>query len=167
MAPTTTAAPLAPGSIIDTESTYTIQSGDFPSTVATKFKVDLDELLALNEFDLVGQQVPDWPLPGTMIKIPAGATVPGASTPATSAPGSDGEDAAGGGGATATTTATATTVDTCAPSKYEIVAGDTPLGVARKFDTTVEELDAANAETAGYGGFIVGIEINIPAKSDC
>ena len=46
---------------------------------------------------------------------------------------------------------------------YTIEAGDTTrLKVAEKFDVTVEALDAANAGTAGYGGFYPGLKIVIP-----
>jgi hypothetical protein len=40
--------------------------------------------------------------------------------------------------------------------------GDNPSVVARKLDTTVDKLDAVNADTAGYGGFILGLTINVP-----
>lgn len=156
--PTTIAAPI-PGSIIDTESTYTIVSGDYPSTVATRFAVSLDDLLAANNLTLTGGQVPEWPLPGTVIKIPAGAKVPG-EPPATTT--------LAGDTATATTTVTATTVASCTGGTYVIQEGDAPSLVARKFDTTVDELSTVNAETPGYSGFIVGITIKIPDKTiDC
>lgn len=174
--PPTTTAPLQPGQIIETESTYTIVAGDFPANVAARFKVDLLEMLELNGFELVGQQVPDWPQPGTEIKIPAGATVPGApATDTSSGTGADDtptDDTATDGSATGATTgstaaATPTTVDICAASEYEIQPGDTPSGVAAKFDTTVEELAAANAQTPSYDAFIAGFTIVIPPKTDC
>jgi hypothetical protein len=39
--------------------------------------------------------------------------------------------------------------------------------VAKKFDTTVQELDAINADTPGYSAFYVGLVIKIPAKTAC
>jgi hypothetical protein len=39
--------------------------------------------------------------------------------------------------------------------------------VANKFDVTVEALRAANSGTDDYSVFYVGLEIVIPAKSDC
>ena len=158
--PPTSTLPPQPGDTIPTESTYTIVSGDFPSTVASKFKVTLEDLLALNGFELVGQQVPLWPQPGTVIKIPAGATVPNEDgTPGTEVASSD-----GGGD---TTVAPVTTVDVCAASEYEIQAGDAPSTVAAKFDTTIDALAAANADNPNYAAFIVGFKITIPAKTDC
>ena len=47
------------------------------------------------------------------------------------------------------------------------VEGDYLGKVASKFDVTVGALDAANASTPGYSSFYVGLEIVIPAKSDC
>jgi len=165
IATTTTVVVLAPGTIIPSESTYTIQSGDYPSTVATKFKVDLQALLDLNGFELKNNQVPAWPLPGSVIKIPAGATVPGESTSTDVPTGTDGTN--GTGGAAPTTAAVPTTVDVCAESSYVIVAGDVPSTVAAKFDTTVDALAAANVNTKGYDNFVVGITIKIPAKTNC
>jgi LysM repeat protein len=165
--PPTTIGPLTPGDKIPTESTYTIVSGDYPSTVATKFQVDLDELISINGWTLKDGKVPEWPGVGKVIKIPADATVPEADgTPVTTpAGGTDGTD----GVATATTgEPPPTTVDTCAPTEYKIVAGDVPLTVAKKFDTTVAALDEINSGTPGYGAFQVGITIKIPGKTtDC
>ncbi len=48
---------------------------------------------------------------------------------------------------------------------YTLVEGDFPGLVAEKFHVTVEALDAANDDVAGYGGFIVGTVINIPVAS--
>ena len=51
----------------------------------------------------------------------------------------------------------------CVPGKYTIQESDTArVRVARKFDVTVEALDAANANTPGYGAFFAGLEIIIP-----
>ena len=157
---TTTVVVLAPGTVIPTESTYTIKSGDYPSTVASKFKVDLQALLDLNGFELKNNQVAAWPLPGIAIKIPAGATVPNENgTPGTDVPTVTDD--------TATTVAVPTTVDVCGESEYVIVGGDVPSTVAAKFDTTVDALAAANANTKGYDNFVVGITIKIPAKTNC
>jgi len=165
--PPTTSLPPQPGDTIPAESTYTIQSGDFPSTVASKFKVDLQALLDLNGLELNDQNmVPDWPQPGQVIKIPAGATVPNEDgTPGTDVATADTGDTGDTGGAT--TEAPVTTIDVCAESEYKIQEGDTPSGVAAKFDTTVDALAAANADTQYYEQFIAGITIKIPPKTDC
>jgi hypothetical protein len=39
--------------------------------------------------------------------------------------------------------------------------------VAKKLDTTVEALDAANVNTKGYSGFFPGLKIKTPPKADC
>lgn len=168
---TTTTIVLLPGTQIPTESTYTIVSGDYPSTVAAKFEVDLTALLDLNGWELKGNNVPDWPLPGVVIKIPAGAVVPNedgsAGTPTTVGETDDTAGTEGTGTGANTTQAPVTTVDTCAASEYEIQAGDVPSAVATKFDTTVDALAAANVNTPHYDAFIAGFTIIIPAKTDC
>ncbi len=69
---------LAPGSILTSEAEYVIQVGDYPATVATKWAIALEDLLALNGWTLTDDGiVPEWPGVGATIRIPAGATVPG------------------------------------------------------------------------------------------
>ena len=41
-------------------------------------------------------------------------------------------------------------------------AGDTKGRVAARLNTTVAELDAANADTPHYAGFVIGIDIIVP-----
>ena len=48
------------------------------------------------------------------------------------------------------------------PETYEIQPGDIPANVAREHGVSVTELNAANANTPNYRGFVVGIEIKIP-----
>ena len=48
-----------------------------------------------------------------------------------------------------------------------IQKGDIPINVAKKFDLTVDQLNAANAATKGYKAFPVGIKIIIPKGSNC
>lgn len=165
--PITSAEPL-PGSILEFESTYVIQEGDYPSTIATKFKVVFQEFLDLNGWTLdETQNVPEWPGVGATIKIPAGATVPGEPAPGADT-GTDDATASESESTTGTTEAPTTTVNVCTDGTYTIVEGDTPSGVAKKLDVTVDQLAAANADTKGYGSFYVGLEIKVPAKTqDC
>ena len=169
VAPVTTAVD-APGSKLSYETTYAIQAGDLPSTIATKWNVAFADLMTLNGWVLVGEgnsaYVENFPPIGTEIKIPAGATVPGEpvdpSPPTTLAPG---ETAPATTAATTTTKAPATTTteaegESC--GTYVIVDGDFPNTVATNFDTTVAKLNAVNANTNGYGAFYVGLEIKIP-----
>ncbi len=69
---------------------------------------------------------------------------------------------------TETTTTIAGGQPTCAPGEYTILAEDTSRSkVAKKLDTTVEALDAANAGTPGYSSFYPGLKIKTPPKADC
>jgi LysM repeat protein len=154
--PQTTAAD-APGAVTQFETDYVIVAGDLPSTIANTWKIPLQALLDANGWTLEGQFVPAFPPPGTTIKIPAGATVPGVPVDtATTVP--------AGGTATTAAPATATTVaagDSC--GTYTVTKDDTSrIAVANKFDTTVAKLDAANADTRGYSSFYPGLVIKLP-----
>jgi len=149
-----------PGTKIELESTYVIQAGDYPSTVAQKFKVAFADLMALNQWTLADNGiVPEWPGVGGTIKIPAGATVPdssGAATPSngTTAPAAE------------STAAPVTTEKICtSDTPYTITNGDAPANVAARFKTTVNKLNQANGGTKGYANFVVGTVIKIPI--DC
>ncbi len=158
---TTTVAGLSnPGLVHPEEGSYVVAAGDYPSTIAKKFKVVFADLLAINGWTLVGQQVPEFPTPGTTIRIPPNWTEPGTAT-----------DTTGGSGSsppTNTTTTLAGGGSTCAPGEYTILAEDTTrLKVAKKLDTTVDALDAANASTPGYSSFYPGLKIKTPPKANC
>ena len=68
---------------------------------------------------------------------------------------------------TETTTTIAGGQSACAPGEYTIVAGDYPAKVAKKLDTTVDALNAANVNTPGYASFYVGLKIKTPPKANC
>jgi LysM repeat protein len=166
---TTTTLPgadVAAGTVHPEEGTYTLTDADvYPSKVASKFKVVLAELLAINGLSLdANQQVPGWPGAGGVIKLPPGWSTPGAAAVTT-------DTSATAGGATNPPSKTTTTIkggqSTCAPGEYTIVAGDVPSKVANKLNTTVAELDAANAGTKGYKSFYVGLKIKTPPKASC
>jgi LysM repeat protein len=165
--PPTTTTPPEPGSILDTEATYEIVSGDYPYVVADRFAVDFDAFVALNGWTIEDGEVPEWPQPGTIIRIPAGATIPDGPSvlvPVTTLPtDSDSSAPAGSDSVPGTSTETATTVDNgIGCGTYTIVEGDYLGRVATKLGTTVEELDDANDDTDGYGAFYVGLKINVP-----
>jgi LysM repeat protein len=67
------------------EGKYVIAARDYPSTIAKKFKVRLEDLLAINGWTLAGNQVPEFPVPGTTIRIPPGWTDPGKGSDSTTA----------------------------------------------------------------------------------
>jgi len=153
-----TSGEVAPGTQIEGESTYIVQEGDYPSTVAQKFKVPFAEFMALNEFVLdANNQLPSWQV-GMTVRIPAGATVPqvaGEPTPVTTPGSTD-----------APTTAAVTTEALCfAEETYTIKNGDAPALVAARFNTTINKLNQANGGTPGFAGFVVGTVIKIPV--DC
>ncbi len=49
---------------------------------------------------------------------------------------------------------------------YTIEDGDIPALVAESLDVTVDQLNEANANTAGYSGFVVGVEILVPCGDE-
>ncbi len=181
-ATTTTTTPPAPGESIAGQTTYVIVAGDYPSTIARKFKISMQDLLTLNGWTLVGDQVTNFPAVGTEIKIPAGATQPdtNTTTPSSAAAGASTTTTAAGTSKSTTTTAassksTSTTVAStptnsagpCVEGTYTIQKGDIPINVAKNFDLTVDQLNAANANTKGYKAFPIGLKIIIPKGSNC
>ncbi len=166
--PPSTTLPPEPGSILTSEATYVIVEGDYPFQVADRFGVDFEEFIALNGWTIEDGQVPDWPIPGTVIRIPAGAKVPGgnpvlvpvATTTTTTDPLAS---IPPGSSVTTVETESATTVnDGVGCGTYKVVEGDYPLLVATRLDTTVEKLAVANEDTSGYAAFYVGLVINVP-----
>jgi len=153
-----------PGAVHPEEGVYVIATGDLPSRIANKYKVKFQDLLAINGWTLVGTgssaQVPEFPAVGATIKIPPGWTEPGAVTDTT---------VSGTGDTTpnATTTTVAGGQSTCASGEYTIVAGDYLGKVATKLNTTVDALNAANANTQGYSAFYPGLKIKTPPKTNC
>jgi hypothetical protein len=164
--PPVTTAPDAPGSVLQFESTYIIEDGDYPSTVATKWKVKFPDLMTLNGWTLdANNNVPEWPGVGQTIRIPAGATVPGEPAPSTQTTpaGSQPTSATTAAPPTPTTTTTIANASTGCDGSYTIDVSDTSRKkVADKFDLTVAALDAANASTKGYSSFYAGLVIVIP-----
>ena len=152
------------GARVEGTQEYTVQAGDYPFLLVERFDITLEDLVAVNDWASADQ----FPGPGAVILIPPGARS------VTSDSGDSEGDAAGEEAAPAADAdeGAVETIpdagDNCAPGSYTIEAGDTTrIGVAEKFDVTVEALDAANAGTSGYGAFFPGLEIVIPAKDDC
>ena len=156
--PTDTLAADDPEAIVEGTQEYTVQSGDAPYVLVTRFGVTLEDLLGVNEWTDPSQ----FPFPGTVILIPPG----GKSVTAVTATSDSGTATA-----TDTEAAPAETIpdagDNCSQGTYTLVDGDYPGKVASKFDVTVDALNAANVNTSGYSAFYVGLEIAIPAKADC
>jgi LysM repeat protein len=169
--PPTTTLPPEPGSVLTSEATYVVVAGDYPFQVAARFGVDFEEFVALNGWTIVDGVVPEWPIPGTPIRIPVGAVVPGGpsvleplpTTTTTTDPLAPVTDDSAPDAGTDPETATATTVDNgVGCGTYTVMEGDYPVLVATKLNTTVEKLATANDDTAGYGAFYVGLKINVP-----
>jgi LysM repeat protein len=139
--PTSSTLPGVPGSRTDTVTEYTLIAGDNPTKVAAFYDITLDQLNAAN----VGTSGYSIFFVGMKIKIPAGAKIPDVGE----APGE-----------------TIPPIEPCIAGEYTLLAGDFPGIVADKFDVTVKALNAANEDTNGYGGFIVGTKINIPCAEE-
>ena len=153
----------APGTVHPEQGSYVIVAGDYPATIAKKYKVKLNDLIAINGWTIVNNQVPEFNslAPGATIKIPPNWTEPGtAATTATTT-------ATGTTPSTATTTTIAGGQSTCAPGEYTIVTGDFLGKVANKLNTTVDALNAANTTTKGYASFYPGLKIKTPPKATC
>jgi len=167
---TTTLPGANPGTVHPEEGTYVVANGDFPSIIANRYKVKFADLLAINGWTLVGSgssaQVPEFPAVGTTIRIPPGWTEPGTAPETTTGGGTTGT-ATGDTTPNETTTTIAGGQSTCAAGEYTIVAGDYLGKVAKKLDTTVDALNAANASTAGYAAFFPGLKIKTPPKTNC
>ncbi|MEK7422732.1 MAG: LysM peptidoglycan-binding domain-containing protein [Actinomycetota bacterium] len=164
--PPVTTAPDAPGSQLQFEGTYIIVEGDYPSTVAAKWKVAFPTLMELNGWTLdENLNVPEWPGVGATIRIPAGAIVPGEPAPSTQTTLAGTQATTAPTAATVATTTTIASAETGCNGSYVIVEGDLPGRVAANFDVSLAALDAANVNTKGYKAFIVGVTIVIP--KDC
>ena len=156
--PVDTLADGDPDAIVEGIQEYTVQSGDAPYVLVTRFGISLEDLLGVNEWTDPSQ----FPFPGTVILIPPGAKSVTASAT------TDSGDTSTDDATEATPTETIPDAgDNCSQGTYTIVEGDYLGKVASKFDVTVDALNAANASTSGYSSFYVGLEIVIPAKADC
>ncbi|MEN9505275.1 MAG: hypothetical protein RI958_1201 [Actinomycetota bacterium] len=114
-----------------TADTYTVAAGDNLYSLARRMGVSLDALLTTNGLTL-GSLI----LPGRVLTVPAGGTVPSAPAPA---------PAASPIARPVATTATATAIGGAAPaSTYTIKAGDYFYGIARRHGVSLDALLSAN-----------------------
>lgn len=158
--PTDTAA-VDPAAVVEGTQDYTIQSGDYWYGLVERFGVTIDDLLAVNEWT----DLTKFPNPGDVILIPPGGkSVDAVGTASTD---TSGDTSTGVTSEAAPGETIPDAGDNCPPGKYTIVEDDFEGKVAGKFDVTVDALRTANASTSGYGAFFPGLEIVIPAKSDC
>lgn len=123
------------------EVLYTIKAGDYLVRIARDFDTTAE---AIAEYNGWPEGIRHALNPTDEIRIPPSDWDPDATIP-------------GPGGETPGDTQAEGICDT-----YKIRAGDTKGRVANRFDITVEQLDAANADTPFYAGFVIGIDIDIP-----
>lgn len=134
------------------EQSYEIRGGDYLVGIAQRFDVTADAIAEYNGWESLQHPLQ----PGDTILIP-----PQDWDPDEAAPGSTGDDVASTDGGEADAD-DGTCPDGSEQQTYTIRSGDVKGTVARRFDITVSELDAANANTQYYAGFVIGIEILIP-----
>jgi LysM repeat protein len=130
------------------ERIHEIVSGDYLVGIARDYDVPINYIPEYNGWDDgLGHAL----VPGETLRIPPSDWLPEDERGAASTEESD---------------ATDPEAELCddgeAPETYRIKAGDTPARVATAHGVTTAELDAANANTEFYAGFVVGITINIP-----
>jgi len=143
------------------EQNYVVESGDYPILISERYGVTLDEFLAYNDWDEPEQ----FPSAGTTIKIPPGGRILEGTevVDTTEGPGDPGTDTTlrpPEGEDPPTTPPEAN--GNCEEGTYEVKAGDYPIGVAEKFDVSLDDLNAANAGTEGYEAFYPTLVIIIP-----
>lgn len=175
---------------------YTVQSGDYGFKVANDFGVSLEDLENINGWSDAGVDFPNPPTvikipaggtaPGSSSNDSGDSGDSGGSSgdegTATPDEGDDSEDTDSGATDSGNTDSGATDSgddgetgeaipepggDGCEAGSYTIEDGDFEGRVADKFDVTVDALREANAQTADYSVFFVGLEIVIPARDDC
>ena len=118
-----------------TPGAYTVKNGDFLVGIATKLKVGLSDLLAVNHLQLTSLI-----LPGQQLAVPAGGVLPAASP------------------------AAATPAPAVAPAatQYVIKAGDSLGAIAGKLKVTLAALLAANS-LVQTSLILPGQKLNVPA----
>ena len=159
IAPATTTTTVPGEPTAGAEQEYTVQAGDYGIKVANQFGVSLEDLQNINGWSDASKEFPG---PGTVIKIPAGAT-PAATEADAPAAGGEVDPATGGEAGEAIPDPGGN----CEAGSHTVVAGDIPLKLVEQYDVTLEALNEANANNPAYGRFIPGDKIVIPAKDDC
>jgi LysM repeat protein len=130
------------------ERIHEIVSGDYLVGIARDYDVPINYIPEYNGWDDgLGHAL----VPGETLRIPPADWLP-----------EDERGAATTGDSDTTDPQAELCEDGEAPETYRIRAGDTPARVAAAHDVTTAELNAANADTEFYSGFVVGITINIP-----
>jgi LysM repeat protein len=126
------------------ERIHEIVSGDYLVGIARDYDVPINYIPEYNGWDDgLGHAL----VPGETVRIPPSDWLP--------------EDERGAASTDETDEASeSSSGDDC--GTYTIQQGDTKGAVAADHDVSIAELDAANAGTPFYAGFVIGIDINIP-----
>ncbi len=163
------AAAPAGGTVAGTQ-VYEVKTNDFLGAIADDFGIPPESIANFNQWEDGVQHVIH---PGDTINIPPGAQVPSADDDDED---DDDEDTSEESDETEATEeepeeeADSDDDPRCADGSrqgtYTIVDGDIPANVAEDLDVTVDQLNEANANTPGYGGFVVGVEILVPCGDE-
>src|SRR6478735_4031408 len=150
-----------PGAVAGVEQVYTVRSNDTLSGIATRYGITIDDVANYNSWSEGTSHVLQ---PGDEVKIPPQAKIPEEATADTS----DGSNSASGD---TQPPALSDEKPRCAngdlQGTYEIKETDQVKSkVAEALNVTVQELDAANANTSGYQAFYPGLEILVPCPED-
>jgi len=143
---------------------YTVQSGDSPSSIASKFGIGVDELMAANDIS-----DPTKLYVGQVLVIPGGATPQTrASTPTSTPSRRTGTPSPTARAGTTPTPSPAAAGARRTPSAteqiYIVQSGDNASTIAARFGITVEELAQLNDTTVdGLRRLSVGDELIVPA----
>jgi LysM repeat protein len=125
--------------------THTIVAGDFLSSIAARYQVEIDDIIGANEWDDGRSHLL---LPGDVIYLPADAERPADTAPG--APEGNDEDPASGTVDLSTVCQGGVMADV-----YDVSAGDTVESVAERLGLSVTELRVANTGvTFGEGGSV-------------
>ena len=147
------------GAALEGAFNYTVLRKDYAAGIAKKFKIKLSELAAANNWNDVNTVNL---YPGDTIVIPGNGVRP--SEPATDDTIDAGTDTEADAGTDTEATDRKNSDGTC-NGTYTIQKTDTTrTKVAKRFDITVQELDAANANTKGYKAFYPSLKIVIPKE---
>jgi LysM repeat protein len=158
----------AGGTVAGTQ-VYEVQSGDFLSGIASDYGIPPESIANFNQWDDGLEHAIH---PGDQINIPPGAQVPDPADEEDEEDSSDEDtqaDSEDEGDQTEETRdpdEEPRCADGSRQGTYTIEAGDIPAAVAESLDVTVDQLDEANANTAGYRAFIVGAEILVPCGDE-
>ena len=171
---TTAAAAAAPasggaGGTVAGTQVYTVQQGDFLGAIAEDFGIPPESIAAFNRWEDGVQHMLH---PDQEINIPPGAQVPSADDDEDEEDSGDDEDSEETDSDSEEPEETddpdepATCPNGDPQGTYTIEDGDIPALVAQSLDVTVDQLNEANANTPGYGAFIVDLEILVPCGEE-